>query len=403
MANCRACGEEIIIFFSLGEMPLVNSFLRKRDIPKEKKYDLSVSFCKNCFLVQLMETVDPKELFRNYIYFSSATQSILDHSKKTAEKLVKKLHLTSKSLVLEIGSNDGVQLQYYKKIGIPVLGVDPAKNIAKVANERGIETIAEFFRYKFAKKLVKKGIRADMVYGANVFAHVPHVVDFVKGVEIILKNKGTAVFEFPYLQGLMENKFDTIYHEHVFYYSLIALKNLLQQANLQIYDVEEIPMQGGSLRIFFSRKGDFKVSPRVEKLIEREYAKGFQRLSTYKKITIRVNALKRELVTLLKKLKEKGKRIVAYGAPAKGNILLNYFEISSYLDYIVDKSEAKQELYTPGTHMYVYSPSRLLEQKPDYLLILCWNIADEVIGSYQDYRKSGGKFILPVPKVQVIA
>jgi len=401
--NCRTCNSSITEFFTLGKMPLVNAFLKKEEIPFEEKYDLSVGFCSNCYLVQLINTVSPEKLFKNYIYFSSTSKSFLEHCKKTANYLTKRLNLNFQSLVLEIASNDGAQLQYFKELGIQILGVDPAENIAKVANEKGIKTIPEFFNFTFAKKLKEEGILADLVFGANVLAHVPEIVDFVKGVKEVLKPKGTAVFEFPYLKGLMEKKFDTIYHEHVLYYSLLALRNLFQKANLEIYDVEMTPMQGGSLRIFVSHPGNFKISKNVKELVDWEIREGFDKLETYQKLNENVLKLKEDLLNLLKTLKNQGKKIAAYSAPAKGNVLLNYFGIGkNYLDFIVDKSEAKQGLYTPGTHLLVYPPEKIYQEKPDYLLVLCWNIADEVIEQLKDYHNAGGKFIIPIPEIKII-
>lgn len=383
---------------------MVNSFLKKKkDFLSEKKFDLTVGFCPKCYLVQLTKTVPPEEMFRNYVYFSSTSSLFLKHCEDVAEELVKKLNLSSKSLVLEIASNDGAQLKAFKKRGVRVLGVDPAKNIAKVANKEGIETVPDFFNYKFAKQLKdKKGIMADLIYGANVLAHVPKITDFVKGVKEVLAKGGTAVFELPYIRGLFENKFDTIYHEHVFYYSLVALRNLFHSAGLDIYDVKMTPMQGGSLMIFASHPDNFSVSQNVEKLVKKELKDGFDKLATYKKINNNVSKLKTELLFLLKKIKTGGKRIAAYGAAAKGTVLMNYFGIAPYLDFISDKSVAKQGLYTPGTHLMVYPPEEVYKRKPDYLLILPWNIADEIVKQYGDYKKAGGKFIVPVPRVKVI-
>ena len=386
-------------------MPLVNSFLKEEEIPFEEKFDLSVGFCPKCYLVQLINTVPPEKLFRNYIYFSSTSALFLDHCKKTADYLTKRLNLNTQSLVLEIASNDGAQLQYFKELGVQVLGIDPAENIAEVANKKGIKTIPDFFNYNFAEKLKEKqGIQADLVFGANVLAHVPEIVDFVKGVKAILKPKGTAVFEFPYIKGLMENKFDTIYHEHVFYYSLTALRNLFQKADLEIYDVEMTPMQGGSLRIFISHQTVFPISENVEKLIKEEIENGFDKIETYQKIEENISKLKSQLIALLEEIKNRGQKIGIYSAPAKGNILLNYFGIKDYLSFIVDKSEAKQGLYTPGTRLLVHPLKKIYEEKTDYLLILCWNIANEVINmtELQDYIKQGGKFIVPIPDIKII-
>lgn len=403
MVNCRACSKPIKQFFSLGEMPLANAFLTKKQIPYEKRYDLSVGFCPNCYLVQLMKTVNPSILFNDYVYFSSVTQSIVKHSERTSDYLIKRFKLKSGNLVLEIGSNDGVHLQFYKRRNIDILGVDPAENIAKVANKKGIPTRAEFFNTKFARKLVnQENIQADIVYGANVFAHVPKIIDFLTGVKEILKTGGTAIFEFPYLKGLLENKFDTIYHEHVFYYSVLALRNLFAFANLELYDVEQIPMQGGSLRVFASHPKSFPIKKSVQQFIKEERKKGFDSLATYKRMNVQVSQLKKDIVALLKSVKKQNKRIVAYSAPAKGNILLNYFNIGMYLDYIVDKSPAKQGLYTPGTHLLVFAPERIEVKKPDYIIILCWNIADEVIKQLKKYQKDKVKFIIPIPSIKII-
>jgi len=404
--NCRACNSQITQFFTLGEMPLVNSFLKKEEISFEKKYDLSVGFCPNCYLVQLIHAVSPEELFKNYIYFSSTSNSFLEHCKKIADCFVKKFNLGPQSLVLEIASNDGAQLRYFQQLGTRVLGVDPARNIAEVANGKGIPTIAEFFNFEFAKKLqAEQGIHADLIFGANVLAHVPAITDFVKGVKTVLKSNGTAVFEFPYIQGLMENKFDTIYHEHVFYYSLIALINLFKSVGLEIYDVDMTTMQGGSLMIFVSHPNSFPITENVKNLAAKEINAGFDKIETYQKINENVTKLKKDIVGLLQKIKAEGKKIAAYSAPAKGNILLNYFGINdNYLDFIVDKASAKQGLYTPGTHLLVHPLEKIDDEKPDYLLVLCWNLADEVINmpELREYTKNGGKFIIPIPTIKVI-
>lgn len=403
MQNCRVCGSKIIPFFELGYIPLVNSFLKKQQIKGEKRYELTTAFCPKCYLVQLTKTVPPTALFRDYIYFSSTSQTIIDHSRTTASYLTKKLQLTSESLVLEIASNDGVLLQFFQELGVRILGVDPAKNVAGYANKKGIKTIPDFFNYKFAQKIKNEGVSADLIYGANVLAHVPEIVDFVKGVSLVLKKRGTAVFEFPYIKGLFENKFDTIYHEHVFYYSLIALQNLFTEANLEIYDVEIVPMQGGSLRIFACHTGDFSVSKNVNNMVNKEIRNGYNKIFSYRMINKNVSQLKKELIQLLKVLKAQNKIIAAYSAPAKGIILLNYFEIgNNYFEFIVDKAKEKQGLYTPGMHMKVEPVEKIYEKMPDYVVILCWNIADEVMSQLNEYKKSGGKFIIPVPKIKVI-
>lgn len=401
MTKCRACNTQIIEFFSLGDMPLVNAFRKKKDT-KEKKYDLSIGFCPRCYLVQLMEHVSPQEMFEDYVYFSSVSQSVLDHSRKTAEYLSKRLKLTKNSLVIETGSNDGVHLQFYKKKGIQVLGIDPAKNIAKVANEKGIPTLPEFFNLALSKKLASQNKKADLFYGANMFAHVPQIVDFVKGLKTVLKDKGTAVFESPYIEGLLENKFDSIYHEHVFYYSLIALQNLFKETGLEIYDVEFVSMAGGSLRIFVSHPRTYRISPNVTELAKAEKKKGFDNIAIYRKMNARIVELKKNILTLLEQLKKEGKSIAAYSIPAKGVILLNYFDIARYLDFIVDKSPAKQNLYIPGTNMKVFPVEKIIEDNPDYVFIFAWNLALEIIKQLNNYKIQGGKFIIPIPQIKII-
>ena len=405
--NCRSCKTEIVEFFSLGQMPPINVFLQKEEeFSGEKKYNLSVGFCPKCSLVQIIDTIPPKDLFVDYVYFSAVSTHFLEHCKENAAELTKKLNLGKESLILEIASNDGSQLQCFKDLGVSVLGVDPAKNIAKVANEKGIKTIDEFFSYDLAKKLKEEqNVQADLIFGANVLAHVEGITDFVKGVKELLKPQGTAVFEFPYVRGLVENKFDVIYHEHVFYYSLLALRELFKGADLEIYDVKMTPMQGGSLMFFASHTGAFPIHQNVQDLITKEIESGFDKLETYQKMNENVMGIKKDLLDLLVKIKGEGKKVVAYSASAKGTVLLNYFGINSnYINFIVDKAKAKQGLYTPGTHLLVYPPEKISEEKPDYVLILCWNLADEVMEMQElkNWRQDGGKFIIPIPEVKVV-
>ena len=405
--NCRSCKTEIVEFFSLGQMPSINVFLKKEEeFSGEKKYNLSVGFCPKCSLVQIIDTIPPKDLFVDYVYFSAVSTHFLEHCKENAAELTKKLNLGKESLILEIASNDGSQLQCFKDLGVSVLGVDPAKNIAKVANEKGIKTIDEFFSYDLAKKLKEEqNVQADLIFGANVLAHVEGITDFVKGVKELLKPQGTAVFEFPYVRGLVENKFDVIYHEHVFYYSLLALRELFKGADLEIYDVKMTRMQGGSLMFFASHTGAFPIHQNVQDLITKEIESGFDKLETYQKMNENVMGIKKDLLDLLVKIKGEGKKVVAYSASAKGTVLLNYFGINSnYINFIVDKAKAKQGLYTPGTHLLVYPPEKISEEKPDYVLILCWNLADEVMEMQElkNWRQDGGKFIIPIPEVKVV-
>ncbi|OGM93689.1 MAG: hypothetical protein A3J67_00415 [Parcubacteria group bacterium RIFCSPHIGHO2_02_FULL_48_10b] len=402
---CRNCGHPVLPFFSLGAMPLVNTFLRKEDIPLEKRFDLTVGFCSSCFLTQLMITLSPEVLFRDYVYFSSVSSSFLSHCKKTAREFIKRFDLGKENLVLEIASNDGALLRYFQEQGIGVLGIEPAKNVAEAAKTQGIPTIPEFFNYAFARKLKEEQkVSADLVIGMNVLAHVPEISDFLKGVSYILKPQGTAVFEFPYIEGLFEGKFDTIYHEHVFYFSLLALQNVFKNAGLEIYDLSMTPMQGGSLMIFAAKDGVFSVNARVRTFAKRESKYGYDKLATYRSIAGRAQKNKTELLALLKNLKKEGKKVIAYSVPAKGIVLLNYCGIGeNYLAFSVDKSPAKQGLYTPGVHLLVHPLAQIYKEKPDYLLILCWNIADEVMAmeELKPFRDRGGKFIVAVPKVKI--
>lgn len=397
--KCKSCGFKIQPFFSLGKMPLVNSFSFEPHGHSKNKYDLTLAFCPKCFLVQLTKIIDPKILFTHYIYMSGVSSQFVQHCKETADYVTRRFKLTNKNLVLELASNDGTQLLFFKKKHIQILGIDPARNIALIANKAGIPTIPEFFSLSFAKKLKKeRSIRADIIFGANVLAHVPNVLDFVKGVKELLSPRGSAIFESPYITGLFENKFDTIYHEHVFYYSALSLDNLFRSAGLEIYDMEMTEMQGGSFRLFAAHPGVYKKTKRLISLFNKEKKLGYTKLNTYQKIKDNVENLRFSVTSVLEKLKKRGKHIAAYAAPAKGVILLNYFNIEKYLDFVVDKSKEKQGLYIPGTGLKIGKPEQIFLDKPDYILILCWNIAREIYQQLDTYR---GSFILPIPKVVI--
>ena len=401
--QCRSCQTQTIKFLSLGDMPLVNLFLSSKQLDSEKKYELTLAYCPKCHLVQLAKNVSPEILFKDYIYFSSVSKTILEHAQNTASTFIKRFKLDNNSLVFEIASNDGYLLQYFQEKGIQVLGIDPAENIAEVANKKGIKTIPDFFCRGKASELKKLGIKPDVIFGANVLAHVPAIDDFAHGIFELLPKKGIAVFEFPYAGGLFEGKFDTIYHEHVFYYTLMAVKNVFSRADLKVFDCEIIPMQGGSLRIFICHIGVIEETPRLKKLLESEYTQGFDKLESYEKLGKKIAGIKMKLLSILDQIKKKGQSIAAYSAPAKGLILLNYFGITiNYLDFIVDKAKEKQGLYTPGNHLMVYPVEKVLEDMPDYLLILCWNIAEEVMEQMGKYSTKGGKFIIPIPKPTII-
>lgn len=403
--NCRSCQNPIVPFLSLGMMPLVNHFLTEEDLKKdEADFPLELGFCENCYLVQLTDTVDPEVLFRDYIYFSSVSQTILDHAQKTATELSERFKLTSDDLVFEIASNDGYLLKYFQEKGMQVQGIDPALNIAKQANQDGVPTIADFFNKTSAIKLHQDGMAPQLMYGANVLAHVPSIHDFAEGVATLLPKdkKAVAVFEFPYLEGLFEGKFDTIYHEHVFYYSLIAVSNVFKRAGLEVFDCQMVEMQGGSLRIFISHPGEYQLTEQYQNMAAAERSKKYDQLEAYHQLTETIEKIKSDLRKFIDEAKQQGKTIAGYSVPAKGVILVNYFDIGEDLSFIVDKAPQKQGLYAPGFHLKVEHPDKILQEMPDYLLILCWNIKDEVIKQLDEYHQQGGRFVVPIPHLEVV-
>jgi SAM-dependent methyltransferase len=405
--HCRFCRNSLKHqFVSLGHSPLANSYLDKQQTQKmEPFYPLEAYVCDNCFLVQVAEFESPQSIFGDYAYFSSYSQTWLDHAKKYAEFMKKNFSLGPSHRVVEIASNDGYLLQYFQALGVPVLGIEPAANVAKVANDRGIPTQVEFFGRSAAKKLVAENKGADLLVANNVFAHVPNLDDFVGGFKTALKPKGIITVEFPHLLNLMrETQFDTIYHEHFSYFSFFTTEKVFAAHGLKVFDVEEMSTHGGSLRVFGCHgEDDRAVSDRVLSMRKKEKDAGIERLDTYLKFAEDVVELKRNLLSLLIDLKNKGKTIVGYGAPAKGNTLLNYCGIrSDFLDYTVDKNLAKQGKYLPGSHIPIFAPEKIQETKPDYIFILPWNIKEEVLDQLSFARKWGCKFIVPIPKPRIL-
>lgn len=353
--------------------------------------------------MQITETVPPEKLFRDYAYFSSFSDTMVAHARSIAEELCEARQLDANSLVVEVASNDGYLLQWYHKSGVPVLGIEPARNIAHVAeSERGVRTISEFFGQDLARQLVREGIRADVIHANNVLAHVADLNGVAAGFATLLKPEGIAVVEVPYLKDLLDHvEFDTIYHEHLCYFSLSALQQLFGQHGMEIIDVDRLSIHGGSLRVTAARAGTASISGAVHDLLDEE-AEWVRDPEFYQSFGERVEALRNELVGLLHTLKADGKRIAVYGASAKGSTLLNYFGIGrDTLEYVVDRSTVKQGRYTPGTRLKIYDPAQLVEDQPDYCLLLTWNFADEILNQQRDYRERGGRFIIPVPSVRI--
>jgi SAM-dependent methyltransferase len=400
------------MILSLGRTPLANSLLTAQQLSSpEETYPLDLVFCPACSLVQIPQTVPPEKLFREYLYFSSFSDTMLNHAQTLAERMTKARGLDEQSLVVEIASNDGYLLQYYKRAGVRVLGIEPATNIARVAREeRGITTLCEFFGADLAARLKADGGRADVVHAHNVLAHVADLNGFVSGLQLLLKDDGVAIIEVPYVKEMIDHcEFDTIYHEHLCYFSLTALEQLFRRHGLSIGDAEVLPIHGGSLRLFVqqeaarSAEDNGKSSSRVSQMLAEEERWGVGKADFYQGFAMKVDSLRRQLVQMLADLKAGGKNIAAYGASAKGSTLLNYFGIGrEIIDFVTDRSPIKQGLYTPGTHLPIYGPEKLLEAMPDYVLLLTWNFAAEILAQQSEYRRRGGRFIIPIPEVNVV-
>lgn len=407
--TCRFCTTPLShTFVDLGMSPLCESYLRADQLNRmEPFYPLHVYVCENCFLVQLEEYVAPEDIFTEYAYFSSYATSWVEHARNYTDMIIDRLHLTSQSFVVEVASNDGYLLQHFVQRGIPVLGIEPAANVAKVATTKGAPTLVKFFNDKTARGLTIEGKQADLILGNNVLAQVPNLNEFVRGMKILLKPHGVITMEFPHLIKLMqENQFDTIYHEHFSYFSWVTVEKIFAAHGLRLFDVEELSTHGGSLRIYACHEDDDSKSLSIHAaaLKNREVEAGLHRLETYASFTEQVKATKRKLLDFLIATKQTGKSIAGYGAPGKGNTLLNYCGIrTDFMDYTVDRNTYKQGKFLPGTHIPIYHPDRIHETKPDYVFILPWNFKDEIMAQMAFIREWGGKFFVPIPEVKVYA
>lgn len=406
-ARCRSCGgQSLRAFLSLGKLPLPDALLRRDQLElPEPRFPLDVAFCPDCTLVQLLGHVDASVMFvDNYLYFSSFSDAVMAHSRRHALGLVQSRKLGPDSLVVELASNDGYLLRNFVEAGVPVLGIDPAPDQAAAAEAAGVPTIAEFFGRRLAWQLVAEGRRADVIVANNVMAHVPDLDDFVGGMAILLADDGVITVENPWVGDLVEHvEFDTIYHEHVCYYSCTAVDNLVAQHGLHLNHVEYFPgLHGGTLRWHVSR--DTERSPQAQRWLDLEQQRGLTSFSHYEHFGERVEALRGQLLELLGDLKARGASIAAYGAAAKGTVLLNYVGIDdSLVDFVVDRNPHKQGLHMPGVHLPIVDPEALVERQPDYTLLLAWNFADEIVAQQAAYREAGGRFIRPVPHPEVLA
>ncbi len=405
---CRFCASPLQHSFAdLGLQPPSNAYRRANAwAAAETFYPLHAYVCDRCYLVQLQDFHTPSELFDDYSYFSSFSQSWLRHAKAYVEAIVPRLEIDENKLVVEIASNDGYLLQYFKAKEIPVLGVEPAANVAKVARERhGIQTLVRFFGQKTAQRMLKEGQAADLLIGNNVLAHVPDINDFVAGLKVLLKADGVITMEFPHLMRLIsENQFDTIYHEHFSYLSLGVVERIFAAHGLRLFDVEDLPTHGGSLRIYACHKeGPHQERASLAGLRDQERKAGLEELETYLGFSESIKKVKRALLSFLIEAREAGRSVVGYGAPAKGNTLLNYCGIrSDFLNYTVDRSDHKQGCLLPGTGIPIFAPEKIFKTKPDYVLILPWNLKDEIMEQMQGIADWGGRFVLPIPTLRVV-
>ncbi len=417
-STCRFCASPLHqTFADLGMSPISNAFIRADSPPErlrqranqgEKFYPLHAYVCDRCLLVQLEEFETPSEIFNaEYAYFSSYSSSWLEHSRRYVTDMIDRFQLDAQSQVVEIASNDGYLLQYFQERGIPVLGIEPAANVAAVARAKGIDSLVQFFSVETATQLVREGRRADLLLGNNVLAHVPDLNDFVAGLKLLLAPGGVITMEFPHLLNLIQqNQFDTIYHEHFSYFSLLAVEKIFAHHGIVLFDVEQLPTHGGSLRIYgrHQENQERPIGENIDRLKLAERSAGLEEIATYHGFASQIQAIKRQLLTFLMQAQERGQQVVGYGAPAKGNTLLNYCGVKTdLLAYTVDASPHKQNMLLPGTRIPVYAPQKIFETRPDYVLILPWNIRQEIMESMQQVREWGGQFVVPIPELTILA
>jgi hypothetical protein len=405
--GCRLCGSRLRhTLVDLGMSPPCESFLRADQLDQmELYYPLNVLVCDTCYLAQLKEYMSPQTIFSEYAYFSSFSTSWVAHSKAYCEAITKRLGLGRDSLAVELASNDGYLLQHFLPLGVPVLGVEPAANVARAAIEKGVPTRVDFFGVRLARQMVGEGLRADLVIGNNVLAQVPDLNDFVAGMKILLKPEGVVTLEFPHIERLMaENQFDTIYHEHFSYFSLLTVDLMATRHGLKVIDVEELPTHGGSLRVYLANEDSRRVAEgRVADVLDREKRHGLAEMATYASFGEKARRAKRDLLGFLVAAKSEGKKICGYGAPGKGNTLLNYCAIGpDFLDFTVDRNPYKHGRFTPGMHIPIKPIDAIDHAKPDYILILPWNLKDEITQQMRHVAAWGAKFVVPIPFVAVI-